>query len=144
MTTILIKCRKPHYYLQEGQWELDNENGESPVIAILDPQKVRAALNGKGERFAPSHDRIEKLMIKIRENGYLELPEVRDGSYGGIAFCQGRHRTTALANLGFSAYPVVTTDEDAPSLLEKFGASVDDAREHFDWTDILDYPVVGL
>lgn len=139
----LITCRKPEHYRCAGGWELDNSDDERPVIAVLDPQKVFAALQGKGGHFVPVESRLERLM-KICVNGYLELPDVRDGAFGGVVFQQGRHRTAALAKLGFTAYPVVTSDRDALSLLAKFGALVDDAAKHFDWTGITDYPVAGL
>lgn len=131
------------YYEPQGGWELENGD-EQPVIVILDPQKVRAKLQeGRVTRFEPNAERLRQVM-RIPENGFLELPDIRDGAYGGLVFRQGRHRTVALASLGFSASPSVTTACHAPSLLAKFGASIDAASRHFDWSSIDDYPVMGV
>lgn len=139
----MIRCRKPVHYEPKGGWELDNERGEKPIIVILNPQLVYQALERGSLRFSPVPARLERAM-KIPETRILELPDVRDGSYDGISFRQGRHRTAALAMLGFTAYPVVTTDEDADALLKKFGASLADAIKLFDLSPISDYPVQGL
>ncbi|MFP6557072.1 hypothetical protein WJ542_01840 [Paraburkholderia sp. B3] len=113
------------------------------MIVILNPQLVYQALERGALCFSPVPARLERT-IKIPETRIFELPDVRDGSYGGVAFRQGRHRTAALAILGFTAYPVVTTDEDADVLLRKFGASLVDAIKRFDLSSISDYPVQGL
>jgi len=138
----LIACRKPYYYQAQGGWEIEHERGERPVIAILNPQLTFEALKRSSCGFSPVGVRLEPL-LQIPENGYFEMPEVLDGHSGGIGFSQGRHRTTALAMLGYKAYPVVTTDRDVDSLLLKFGASLSVARQHFDWSKIEDYPVKG-
>ncbi len=135
----MIKCRKPEYYEPNGGWELENGDAK-PVIVILDPNKVFAQLQLR-PRFEPNAERLASVM-KIPENGFLEMPEVRC-VHESLVFRQGRHRTVALAKLGFLVYPVVTVEGHASSLLAKFGASVNAARSHFDWSAIEDYSVVG-
>jgi len=137
-----IRCTKPHYYEPQGGWELSKRNrGRSPVIVILDPQRVSEYLANTWPYFKPI--RLANVM-RIPENGYLELPEVRFHEFDDcLKFLQGRHRTTALAKLGFTAYPAVTADDCAAGCIAKFGASVDEARRHFDW-DGIEYPVMGI
>jgi hypothetical protein len=138
----IIQCSKPYYYVPKGGWEIEHERGQKPVIAILNPQLVYAALTRKSPKFVPVPARLEAVM-KIPEKCVFELPDVRDGAFDSVVFLQGQHRTTALAMLGFSAYPTVTTDVDAQALLEKFGASIEEAEKRFDWSRIKDYPTLG-
>lgn len=137
----MIKCRKPIYYEPDGAWEMDNGKVAKPVIVVLDPRRVFAKLETAFPNFVPHPARLE-LVMSIPKNGYLELPEVRGAFYEGVQFVQGRHRTAALAKLGFSAYPVVTSDAHADRILAKFGASVEEARSRFDW-DSINYPVMA-
>ena len=139
----MIQCSKPFYYAPRGGWELDHTRGEKPVIVILNPQLVHQAFKRDPLGFSPVPARLD-LVMKIPENGHFELPDVRDGSHQYVVFRQGRHRTTALAMLGFTAYPVVTTDTDAQALLKKFGAPLDEASRRFNLSNIPDYPVQAL
>ncbi|MNN47914.1 hypothetical protein D3C81_1623580 [compost metagenome] len=81
--------------------------------------------------------------MKIPENGWFELPEIWY-VHDEVVFKQRRHRTVALATLGFAAYPAVTIDSHAPGLLANFGASSCDARKAFDCSEIVDYRVMGI
>lgn len=136
-----IKCWKPERFQTNGVWEQEYGDIAKPVIVILDPQKVYENLFAKWQLpFEPHPARLAEVM-RIREKGYFVLPDVKfTALHDELNVQQGRHRTTALAKLGFTAYPVVTTDSDAPLCLAKFGASIDEAKLRFDWSGI-EYPV---
>ncbi|CAN7782666.1 hypothetical protein LJR296_008128 [Cupriavidus necator] len=138
----MIKCIKPDHYQPHGAWEMSNGRVVKPAIVILNPQKVYPQLERRRAGFEANPQRLATVM-KIPENGWLELPEIWY-VHDEVVFKQGRHRTAALATLGFASYPVVTVDSHAPRLLAKFGASICEARTHFDWGEIEDYPVMGI
>lgn len=138
----MITCEKPEHYKSQNGWIEYNDVdvcNVKPVIVILDPRRVYSQLR----QFEPDLARVERAIKKI-QSGHLELPDVRCDPSDEPFFNQGQHRTFALYILGFSSYPVVTTDIDAPTLLARFGATVADARLHFDWSGIPEYPVMGM
>lgn len=138
-----IRCEKPDHYRAQGSWELTNGNEVMPVIVILNTQKAYANLFARGQlHFTPGAERLARAM-KVREKGVMELPEVELPKFcDTLNFQQGRHRTTALAQLGFAAYPAVCKDAEATRILDLFGAPASDAQENFDWSGI-EYPAIG-
>uniref|UniRef100_UPI003F49984B hypothetical protein n=1 Tax=Cupriavidus taiwanensis TaxID=164546 RepID=UPI003F49984B len=138
----MIKCIKPHHYQWDGAWELANGQVVKPVIVILDPQKLRLQLERRLSGFEANPKRLATAM-EIPVNGWFELPEIWY-VHDKVVFKAGRHRTVALATLGFAAYPAVTIDSHASGLLANFGASSCDARKAFDCSEIVDYPVKGI
>ncbi|SPA23748.1 hypothetical protein CBM2633_U10092 [Cupriavidus taiwanensis] len=138
----MIKCIKPHHYQWDGAWELANGQLAKPVIVILDPQKLRLQLERRLSGFEANPDRLATAM-EIPVNGWFELPEIWY-VHDQVVFKAGRHRTVALAALGFASYPAVTIDSHAHGLLAKFGASINHARTAFDCSGIVDYPVIGI
>ncbi|MFJ2991227.1 hypothetical protein [Pandoraea sp. NPDC087047] len=133
----MIVCRRTRELKDDGAWELEyRERKQKPVIVILDPRRVFEAIE---QDFKPNPERLCDV-LQIPDTLDFSLPWVQDGD--PIFFQQGRHRTAALAKLGFHAYPVVTRDEDAQALIRKFGAPIAEARKHFDWAKLTEYPTI--
>ena len=115
------------------------EGNEKPVIVVLNPQLVYEKIK---HDFDPVPARLAAVM-NIPNSLDFSLPWVQD-AFDSISFQQGRHRTAALAKLGFLAYPVLTEDEGAQGLLEKFAAPVALAAKYFDWRHLVEYPTVRM